>query len=204
LLLLLIAFIGSHNCLIVYCYYFFLFLLSLWISLLYKAEIVAFPLRSFLNCPCRCCLQLSFVCNETDGIKTTKQVACLFLAWFILRHWRWRRHVPLRRWLIFNGLHDVILPKMEVCKLVTDLTVTSYIKLYSLSVTANDKTPERCAGYSLATRIQNVKIFTFYKLIIQWTITNSMLQRHFEMLRLLHFNKKLFAFVESKDSLPCL
>jgi hypothetical protein len=37
-----------------------------------------------------------------------------FLAWLILRPWRWRRHVPLKSWLIFNGLHGVISPKTEL------------------------------------------------------------------------------------------
>jgi hypothetical protein len=28
-----------------------------------------------------------------------------FLAWLILRLWRWRRHDSPKRWLTFNGLH---------------------------------------------------------------------------------------------------
>jgi hypothetical protein len=31
-----------------------------------------------------------------------------FLAWFILQSWRWRRHVPPKRLLTFNGLHAVV------------------------------------------------------------------------------------------------
>jgi hypothetical protein len=31
-----------------------------------------------------------------------------FLARLILRHWRWRQYVPLKRRLTFNGLHSVI------------------------------------------------------------------------------------------------
>jgi hypothetical protein len=35
-------------------------------------------------------------------------------AWLILRPWRWRRHVPQKRRLNFNGLHDVISQKTEL------------------------------------------------------------------------------------------
>jgi hypothetical protein len=32
----------------------------------------------------------------------------LFFAWLIIRRpWRWRLYVPPKRWLAFNGLHDV-------------------------------------------------------------------------------------------------
>jgi hypothetical protein len=37
-----------------------------------------------------------------------------FFAWLILRPWRWRRHVPPKRWLIFNGLHGVMSWKIEL------------------------------------------------------------------------------------------
>jgi hypothetical protein len=37
-----------------------------------------------------------------------------FLAWFILRPWRRRRHVPPKRRLTFNGLHGVISQKIEL------------------------------------------------------------------------------------------
>jgi hypothetical protein len=37
-----------------------------------------------------------------------------FVAWSILRPWRWTRHVPPKRWLTFNGLHDVISQKREL------------------------------------------------------------------------------------------
>jgi hypothetical protein len=33
------------------------------------------------------------------------------LAGFILRPWRWRRHVPPKSWLSFSGLHTVMSPK---------------------------------------------------------------------------------------------
>jgi hypothetical protein len=38
----------------------------------------------------------------------------LFLARLILLSWRWRRHVPPKRWLTFNGLHGVISQKIEL------------------------------------------------------------------------------------------
>jgi hypothetical protein len=38
---------------------------------------------------------------------------CSFLAWLILRPWKWRRHVPQKRQLTFNGLHGVISQKIE-------------------------------------------------------------------------------------------
>jgi hypothetical protein len=34
-----------------------------------------------------------------------------FIAKFILRPWRWRRYIPLKTWLTFNGLHGVISQK---------------------------------------------------------------------------------------------
>jgi hypothetical protein len=37
-----------------------------------------------------------------------------FLAWPILRPWKWKRHVPPKRRLFFNGLHGVISQKKEV------------------------------------------------------------------------------------------
>jgi hypothetical protein len=36
----------------------------------------------------------------------------LFLSWFFLRPWRWRRYIPPKRRLTFIGLHDVISQKM--------------------------------------------------------------------------------------------
>jgi hypothetical protein len=35
-----------------------------------------------------------------------------FLAWLIFRPWRWRRYVPPKRRLTFNGLHGVVSQKM--------------------------------------------------------------------------------------------
>jgi hypothetical protein len=37
-----------------------------------------------------------------------------FLAWLIPQPWRWRRHVPPKRRLTFNGLHGVISKKTEL------------------------------------------------------------------------------------------
>jgi hypothetical protein len=48
----------------------------------------------------------------------TRRSAChLYSRWFfarlILRPWRWKRHVPQKRRLTFNGLHGVISQKIE-------------------------------------------------------------------------------------------
>jgi hypothetical protein len=37
-----------------------------------------------------------------------------FLAWLTLQPWRWRWYVPVKRWLTFTGLHNVIPQKMEL------------------------------------------------------------------------------------------
>jgi hypothetical protein len=49
-----------------------------------------------------------------------------FLYWLIFRPWRWRRHVPLKRRLSFNGLHGVISHKIE-------LFIPTYFTLVSCS-----------------------------------------------------------------------
>jgi hypothetical protein len=57
---------------------------------------------------------------------------CWFVAWLILRPWRWRRHVLPKRRLIFSGLHGVISQKIKlvykgyfVCvKLLPDFTAS--------------------------------------------------------------------------------
>jgi hypothetical protein len=45
-----------------------------------------------------------------------------FLAWLILRSWRWRQHVPLKHQLSLNGLHDIISKKIELF-----ITKTGYL-----------------------------------------------------------------------------
>jgi hypothetical protein len=35
-----------------------------------------------------------------------------FISWLILLPWRWRRHVPIKRRLIFNRLHGVVSKKI--------------------------------------------------------------------------------------------
>jgi hypothetical protein len=37
--------------------------------------------------------------------------SCWFLAWLILRRWRWSRHFPLKYWLTFSFLHNGIFQK---------------------------------------------------------------------------------------------
>jgi hypothetical protein len=51
--------------------------------------------------------------------KPSKKPAChllsrLFVAWLVLRPWRWRRYVPPKRRLTFNVLHGVIYQKIEL------------------------------------------------------------------------------------------
>jgi hypothetical protein len=41
--------------------------------------------------------------------------SCWFLAWFSLRPWRWRTHVPLKRRLTFNGPRGVVSTRQTFC-----------------------------------------------------------------------------------------
>jgi hypothetical protein len=50
-----------------------------------------------------------------------------FLAWFILKAWRWRRHVPSKRRLTSNGLHGVISQKVEFF-ITTAVRTSNYAK----------------------------------------------------------------------------
>jgi hypothetical protein len=55
-------------------------------------------------------------------VKAISQKFCLipdsrwFLAWLILRPWKWRRHVPQKHLLTFNGLHGFTFQKTELLK----------------------------------------------------------------------------------------
>jgi hypothetical protein len=40
--------------------------------------------------------------------------SCLFLAWLLLRLWKWRRHIPPKCQLTFNALHYVVAQKIEL------------------------------------------------------------------------------------------
>jgi hypothetical protein len=60
-------------------------------------------------------------------------------AWLILRPWRWRRHIPLKRRLTFIGLHGLISQKTE---LFLSLFCVGGIVLYEIlfrSLTTVDK-----------------------------------------------------------------
>jgi hypothetical protein len=50
--------------------------------------------------------------SHTRNYQSLSSASSWFLTWFILRPWRWRRHVPQKRGLIVNGLHGVISQKM--------------------------------------------------------------------------------------------
>jgi hypothetical protein len=47
-------------------------------------------------------------------------VSCWFRARLILWPWRWRRHVLLKRLLVFNGIQSVISQKIEILRYYTD------------------------------------------------------------------------------------
>jgi hypothetical protein len=46
-----------------------------------------------------------------------------FIAWLILRPWRWKRNVSLKRRLNFNGLHGVIAQKIELFSMLHKLQI---------------------------------------------------------------------------------
>jgi hypothetical protein len=64
-------------------------------------------------------------------------VSCWFLACLSLRTWRWRRHVPPKRWSVFNELHVVISQKTEF--FITTAVRTS--NTASVSVMSQIKSP---------------------------------------------------------------
>jgi hypothetical protein len=69
--------------------------------------------------------------------------ACWFLAWLIRFPWRWMRHVPPKRLLIFIELHEVISQKTEifVTTAVRDSNPKKSNVCYSLSLlTVNELT----------------------------------------------------------------
>jgi hypothetical protein len=49
-----------------------------------------------------------------SAIRCKLTISRWFLAWLILRPWRWRRHVSPKRRLTFNGLQCLISHKMEL------------------------------------------------------------------------------------------
>jgi hypothetical protein len=61
------------------------------------------------------------ISSPSSGSKNTQSKLCLpsvsrwFLALFILRTWRWRRHIPPKHRLTFNGLYDVISQNIKLC-----------------------------------------------------------------------------------------
>jgi hypothetical protein len=63
------------------------------------------------------CISLFF---PTQSEISVSRLLCLlpdsrcFLVWFILRPWRWRKHVPPKRRLTFNRLHSIISDKTEL------------------------------------------------------------------------------------------
>jgi hypothetical protein len=51
---------------------------------------------------------------SAGGLLCILPTSCWFLALHILRPWRWRRHVLLKRRLTLNGLHGVTVQKTEL------------------------------------------------------------------------------------------
>jgi hypothetical protein len=45
---------------------------------------------------------------------STPTASCSFLAWLILRPWRWSWYLPPKCWLTFNRLYSVISQKIEL------------------------------------------------------------------------------------------
>jgi hypothetical protein len=51
--------------------------------------------------------------NSVKQVASRVLLHAAFFAWLILRHWRWRRHIPLKRRLTFNRLHGITAQKIE-------------------------------------------------------------------------------------------
>jgi hypothetical protein len=50
----------------------------------------------------------------TTDYTELRPASCSFFAWLTIQHWRWWRHVPSKRRLIFNRLQDAIPRKVEL------------------------------------------------------------------------------------------
>jgi hypothetical protein len=57
------------------------------------------------------CLKISRARNQRE-IRWQTELSRWFLARHIFRPWRWRRYVPPKRRLTFNGLHSIMSQKM--------------------------------------------------------------------------------------------
>jgi hypothetical protein len=74
-------------------------------------------LKSTIFCdvtPCSPLSQPTFRRNISPPSSGSNNKSSKIPAWsrLILRHWKWRRHVPPKRQLTFNGLHGVIFQKI--------------------------------------------------------------------------------------------
>jgi hypothetical protein len=79
-----------------------------------QADLYVFDLRFSQQCfwdiaPLKVKRRLWGTCGKQFGSIGHR----IFLSWLILRPWRWRRHVPPKRWSTFSGLHGFISQKME-------------------------------------------------------------------------------------------
>jgi hypothetical protein len=80
--------------------------------------------------------------------QTASRASCWFLAWLIFQPGNWRRHVPPKSRLTFNGLYDVVSQKVEEFfvdkdELFLKYTVVTIIKLLILGITLIEQITER-------------------------------------------------------------
>jgi hypothetical protein len=65
---------------------------------------------------------------------------CFFSAWLILRPWRLRRHVPLKRRLSFNRLHGVLSQNTKHFKTRLNYWKPSFTSVQNLRSPPNSRT----------------------------------------------------------------
>jgi hypothetical protein len=87
---------------------------------------------------CRLHLQVRRRSRTRNGRESRRQAEFLpqFLSRLVLRSWRWTRHVPPKRRLNFNGLHDGISKKTEL--FITTAVRTSNPTMVKLSLCLNN------------------------------------------------------------------
>lgn len=70
--------------------------------------------------------------SKNNPIK--KYIILLLLVWLILWPWRWWQHVSLKRYLIFNGLHNIFIPEDRTLYHITQFYIPEENAPYSHSV----------------------------------------------------------------------
>jgi hypothetical protein len=83
--------------------------------------------------------------SRTKNQSQSRWQAYLLSLWslvlLILRPWRWRRHVPLKRRLTFNGLHDVISQKIELSNKYRVVVSFYYVRYHRIWKTCQGGAP---------------------------------------------------------------